>query len=139
MVSSFFVDSDVILDVMLEREPFMANSKNIFELVASGELEVFCSSIIVTNVFYLVKKQFDSNRAYLSIDQLMSYFKVLPVGELEIRNSIASGFTDFEDGIQHQVALQNPTIKAIVTRNTKDYRLSILPVITPDELLALFK
>ncbi|SFB47656.1 PIN domain-containing protein [Algoriphagus aquimarinus] len=139
MASSFFIDSDVILDALLDREPFAANARNIFKLVASREIEVFCSSIIVTNVFYLVKKQFNSNRAYSSIDKLLGYFKVLPVGELEIKNSIKSGFSDFEDGIQHQVALQNPAIKAIVTRNTKDYRLSTIVVITPAELLALFK
>ncbi|WP_425637219.1 PIN domain-containing protein [Algoriphagus yeomjeoni] len=139
MVSSFFIDSEVILDALLDIEPFAVNTRSIFKLVASGEIEIFCSSIIITNVFYLVKKQFNSNRAYSSIDKLLGYFKVLPVGESEIRNSIKSGFSDFEDGIQHQVAIQNPAIKAIVTRNINDYRLSTLAVITPTELIALFK
>ena len=52
-----------------------------------------------------------------------------------VNKSLQSDFTDFEDAIQYYSALTNQNIECIVTRNTKDYKKSVLPVMTPREVL----
>jgi len=69
----------------------------------------------------------------------LEYCQILSVGDIEIKNALQNGFTDFEDGIQFETAIQNPFVEAIITRNSKDYRLSPIPVYSPDSFLALFK
>lgn len=139
MISNYFLDSDVILDLMLDRQPFSSHTQIIFQLSAVGQINIFCSSIVVTNVYYIVNKTFGKKKANESLESLLNYCRILSVGESEIRKAYKSGFSDFEDGIQYQVALQHPGINAIITRNKKDYKSSKLPVYSPQEFLDLLK
>ncbi len=139
MDSDYFLDSDVILDGMMDRQPFSFHAQTIFKLSAKGQINIFCSSIVVTNVYYIVNKTFGKKKANESLESLLDYCRILSVGETEIRKAFKSEFLDFEDGIQYQVALKQPGIKAIITRNKKDYVSSKLPVYSPQELLELFK
>lgn len=139
MVSKYFLDSDVILDLMMDREPFSIQAKIIFQLSRAGQISLFCSLIIVTNIFYIVNKTSGKQKAIESLVILLDFCRILPVGENEIRKAFTGEFSDFEDGIQHEVALSHPGIKAIITRNKKDYIFSKIPVFDPQEFLALFK
>ncbi|WP_339702120.1 PIN domain-containing protein [Algoriphagus aquimarinus] len=139
MGTSFFIDSDVILDLLLKRKPFDADSLSIFKLAISGEIRLSCSSIILTNVHFFLRKAFGKEIALIGIEDLMSKCTTLPVGESEIRQAISSRFYDFEDAIQYFTALTNPEISGIITRNTSDYKHSDLPIYSPDSFLALFK
>jgi predicted nucleic acid-binding protein len=139
MVFDYFLDSDVILDGILDRQPFSFHTKTIFNLSANGQIRIFCSSIIVTNVYFIVNKTLGKKKANESLEGLLDYCGILSVGESEIRKAYKSAFLDFEDGIQYQVALKQPGIKAIITRNKKDYKSSRLAVYSPLEFLDLFK
>jgi predicted nucleic acid-binding protein len=139
MVFDYFSDSDVILDGMLDRQPFSFHTKTIFNLSAKSQIKIFFSSIIFTNVYYIVNKTFGKKKANESLESLLDYCGILSVGETEIRKAYKSEFLDFEDGIQYQVALQHPGIKGIITRNKKDFKSSKLPVYSPLEFLDLFK
>lgn len=94
---------------------------------------------MISNSFYVSRKEIGKELTIKSILQILEYCQILPVGDSEIRNAFRNGFTDFEDAIQFETALQNPDIQAIITRNKKDYKLSTLPVFSPREFLALFK
>jgi len=139
MVFDYFLDSDVILNGMLDRQPFSFHTKTIFNLSAKSQIKIFCSSIIFTNVYYIVNKTFGKKKANESLESLLDYCGILSVGETEIGKAYKSEFLDFEDGIQYQVALQHPGIKGIITRNKKDFKSSKLPVYSPLEFLDLFK
>ncbi|MEP0711572.1 PIN domain-containing protein [Algoriphagus sp.] len=139
MAHNIFVDSDIFLDTLLTRDPFVEKSNAIFLLAANGEVSIFFSSLMISNSFYVARKEIGKELTIKSMQQILEYCKILPVGDVEIRNAFRNGFTDFEDAIQFETANQNSRIEAIITRNKKDYKLSTLPVFTPQEFLALFK
>lgn len=139
MGSKYFLDSDVILDFILKRTPFSQSAKEIFDLAFNDDIQVFYSALTVSNIHYLLRKQYGNEGAIQKIEELVSFCKILPVTEKEIFSAMKSGFSDFEDAIQHFTALQDQQIEGIITRNTVDYRKSQLPIFSPESFLALFK
>ncbi|MGM0946481.1 MAG: type II toxin-antitoxin system VapC family toxin [Bacteroidota bacterium] len=139
MGSSYFLDSDVILDFLLDRDPFNFSADEIFEKALNEEIHIFFSSLTVANIHYLLRKQFGNDGALKKIAELVSFCKILPVSEKEIFAAMKSGFSDFEDAIQHFSAVQNPEIKGIITRNLADYKKSQLPIFTPEAFLSTIK
>lgn len=131
MAFSIFVDSDVFLDTLLSRDPFSEKSGAIFLLAAKGEVSIFLSSLVISNSFYVARKEIGKDVTRRAMRQILGYCQILSVGEIEIRSALASNFTDFEDAIQFYTALANPNISGIVTRNTSDYKFSTLPVYSP--------
>lgn len=139
MGSSYFLDSDVILDFLLDRDPFNFSADEIFEKALNKEIQIFFSSLTVANIHYLLRKQYGNDIALDKISELLSFCKILPVSEKEIFGAMKSGFPDFEDAIQHFTAIQNPDIKGIITRNLPDYRKSQVPVFSPESFLSSIK
>lgn len=139
MGSDVFLDSDVILDYLLKREPFNVPAREIFGIAFNKEIQIYFSSLTVANVHYLLRKQYGNEGALDKITELLRFCKVLPVSEKEIFSAIKSGFSDFEDAIQNFAAIQNPEIKGIITRNSSDYKKSKIPVFTPEVFLSTFK
>ncbi|MFN3999610.1 type II toxin-antitoxin system VapC family toxin [Algoriphagus sp.] len=139
MGSSFFIDSDVILDFLLNRDPFNFSADEIFEKGYNQKIQIFFSSLTVANIHYLLRKQYGNDIALEKISELLRFCKILPVTEKEIYAAIKSGFSDFEDAIQYFTALQNPEIKGIITRNLSDYRKSKISVFSPEIFLSSFK
>jgi hypothetical protein len=105
----------------------------------TGEVSIFLSSLMISNCYYIARKEIGKDKTVKSILQILDYCKILSVGDFEIRNAFKNGFSDFEDAIQFETAIQNPTVEAIITRNIRDYRLSALPVYNPESYLSLFK
>lgn len=139
MAFKYFLDSDVILDYFLKRTPFNVHSREIFVLAFNEKIEVATSSLAISNIHYISKKQIGVKESLMAIEDFIELCEILSVSEGEIRLALKSNFSDFEDAIQNFTAISDPDIKGIVTRNVKDYRFSTLPVVTPTELLALFK
>jgi predicted nucleic acid-binding protein len=139
MGSEVFLDSDVILDYLLKREPFNIPAREIFGYAFNKEIQIYFSSLTVANIHYLLRKHYGNEGALDKITELLRFCKILPVSEKEIFSAIKSGFSDFEDAIQHFTAIQNPEIDGIITRNLSDYRKSQLPVFTPEVFLSSFK
>lgn len=139
MDSSYFLDSDVILDFLLNRDPFNFSADEIFEKAVNKEIQIFFSSLTVANIHYLLRKRYGNEGALEKITELLKFCNILPVSEKEIFSAIKSGFSDFEDAIQHFTAVQNPEIEGIITRNLADYRKSQIPVFTPEVFLSTFK
>ncbi|OOG69588.1 PIN domain-containing protein [Algoriphagus sp. A40] len=139
MASSYFLDSDVILDFLLKRLPFNIGAKQIFQLSFNHRVKIFVSSLAITNVHYICTKAVGKEESLLLLEELADLVKILSVGEKEIFSAMKSGFPDFEDAIQHFTALQDSQIEGIITRNTADFRKSKLPIYSPESFLALFK
>lgn len=133
-----FLDSDVLLDYLTGREPFLNEIKIIIDKGIRKKINLFTSSLIIANVHYFIEKTENSKKARIKIDKLTSFIKILTVGENEIIESIQSKFKDFEDSIQNSCALNNK-MDLIVTRNIKDFKLSKLPIMTPKEFLVKTK
>ncbi len=139
MISSYFLDSDVVLDFLLRREPFNSISKEIFQLALNRKVHIFVSSLAIANINYICTKAVGKEESLLLLEELILFIKILPVSEKEIFAAMKSGFSDFEDGIQYFTALQNPDIRGIITRNLSHYKKSKISVFSPGNFLSTFK
>ena len=129
-IENVFVDSDVILDVILDRKPFVYYSQHFLGLIESNAFKGYTSSLILANCHYIVSNKKNKATADKSIQHLRSILNILPFTDKEISESLSSGFKDFEDGIQYYIALNN-SIDMIVTRNSADYHVGTIKIVTP--------
>jgi predicted nucleic acid-binding protein len=138
MTARVFVDSDVILDLLLRREPFFGAASDLFMAIQKGLLEGCVSPLIFSNLFYIFRQQVPTADALGALRKLKLLVRVLPVDEAVVEMALASSFKDFEDAIQYYTALR-ADLDAVVTRNKRDYRGAKLPVLDAVECIAWFR
>jgi predicted nucleic acid-binding protein len=134
MKEKIFIDSDIILDVLLERVPFYDSSAEIFDLGVSKETGLFTTALILANVFYFIRKKFGIEKSKALLRQLRLFINILPIKETIVDMALNSKFSDFEDGLQYFTSKEH-SIKALITRNGKDYKEKGVIIQTPDEYL----
>jgi len=128
-----FVDSDIISDALLRREPFYLPAINLLDLAHEGQIELCVSSVAFVNVNYFLLKASLTNRIELLL-RLRSIMPVINVNESIIDLGLKSTFSDFEDAVQYYAAV-SAKADYIITRNTKDYTHSAIPVLTAEQFL----
>ena len=131
-------DTNVILDVMLLREPFFKFSTLILAEVERKKIEGYICSTTVTTIHYLVSKVKGSREAKKQIKGLLQLFEVSQVDKFILESALQSKFQDYEDSVLHESALREG-LDGIVTRNTKDFHHSKLQIFDPEELLKIIK
>lgn len=128
-----FVDSDVILDLVLQRDDHFEFAQKLFGQYQQGKCALYTSSTVLTNMHFIIRKLHDVKFANSSILFVNKHFKIIDANNEDIENSIQSKFSDFEDGVQYFSALRSKKIDALVTRNVKDYKHALVPVFTPKQ------
>ena len=128
-------DTNVVLDHLLGRAPFVDSAERLLSLVDSGGLDGVICSTTVTTIHYLASKAVGASEATDYIRELLAIFDVACVDREVLRDALDAGFSDYEDAVLHEAA-RSAGASAIVTRNGKDFTRSALPVFTPVELLA---
>jgi predicted nucleic acid-binding protein len=131
-----FLDTDVALDHLADRQPFAEYAHRILALAERGGLRVCLSALSFSNLYYLLRKLKGHSEALALLRKLKQIARVSTVAEAEIQFALASSFKDFEDAIQHFAAKAEGGVTAIITRNKADYSASEIPVMSPDEFLA---
>lgn len=128
------IDTNIIIDIACERQPFYADSARVFELIDEEKLQVFLSATIVTDIYYLLRKELGKQETFLFLKDLLQVAEVLAVDSNIILKALYSESLDFEDEVQTRVALENE-VDIIITRNTKDYNDEIIKALSPKEFL----
>jgi len=118
MISKVFIDSDIILDVATEREPFFQDSQVVLALAEARVFLPYTSPNSITNIYYIYKKLSSSGEARSFIKDLIEIVEVAGIDNEVIVAALESKFLDFEDSVQHFCAVKN-RCDFIVTRNTK--------------------
>lgn len=134
MTRRVFVDSDVILDLVLAREPFFRAATDLFLLIQDGRIAGFTSPVVFANLFYILRQETSPSEAVIALRKLRLLLGVLPVDEKIVDRALASSFSDFEDAIQCYAAVAQD-LDAIVTRNKKHYRAAEIPVLDAVECI----
>jgi len=129
-----FVDTDITLDLLSQREPHYAAAAKLFTLADKGKLSIYISSLSFSNLNYLLTRQYDARESRRILNSFKVLVKVLPVDDKIIELALSSKFGDFEDAIQYYAAIEQG-IKILLTRNTKDYSLAKIAVLTPEAYL----
>jgi predicted nucleic acid-binding protein len=127
-------DTNVILDVLLDREPFSEEASILLSKVEQSEIIGFACATTITTIHYLTAKALGPQAATRHIKSLLSLFVIAPVNRVVLENAAASKFKDFEDAVLHEAAM-HAGAKYIVTRNISDFEKSKLPVYDPKEFL----
>lgn len=133
-MNKLLLDSDVCLDVLTARLPFALNAARVLEKVESGTMIGYASAESFTNMYYVLRKLTNTVQAISLIKDLRKIIEVAEINSIIIDQALLSGWTDFEDAVQHFCAIQY-NCDAIITRNTADYKLASIPVMTPGDFL----
>lgn len=131
-------DTNVVLDVLLRREPFISDAAALFAYVYEGRIGGLLCATSLTTVFYLVERKQGTDGAYRALDKLLDLFTAAPVDDAVLRRARALRFGDFEDAVLHESA-RRAQADGIVTRNTRDFAEAELVVYEPAELLAVIE
>lgn len=133
-MDKLFLDSDVIIDVLAQREGFYKSAAILLSLGEKKKIRCFTSPIVLANIYYVISKVRTRSYAKRSIAKLRNFIEVANLDSDIIDLAIESNFTDFEDAIQYYCALKNET-DALITRNKRDYKRTKLPILNPEEYL----
>lgn len=129
-------DTNVVLDVLLDRKPFSGPAANLFAQVEAGDITGLLGATTLTTVFYLATKAVGKKRAQAAVAELLTLFMVAPVSRMVLESALASPFPDFEDAVLYQAGL-HAGAQGIVTRDVSGFKHSSMTVYTPDELMKM--
>jgi len=132
-----FMDTNVVIDFLADRQPFSLNSAKLFDLAVNGKVKIYISAVSYNNIYYVIRQSLTNNATIKLLAELDEMAEIVDVTKNVIKQSLKTDFNDYEDAIQYYCAISIPKIDFIVTRNTKDFKKSTLPVLTPTEALAL--
>jgi predicted nucleic acid-binding protein len=129
-----FIDSDIILDLLAQREPHFEYAAKLFTLIDQQKVEAYTAPLIFANLHYILRKLTSSASALKSLRKLKTLINVLAIDDRVIGQALNSEFNDFEDAIQYFTAVNNG-IGILLTRNKADYKKSKITVSTAEEFL----
>lgn len=132
------VDTNVLLDVIQERQPFEEMALRIWKLVEDKHLHGCVSAISFNNIFYIARRQVGAERAMEGLRRVRQGFQFVPLDDYVIDRAMASKPGDFEDAIQAAAAVAAQA-DLIVTRNQRDFSRYGVTALSPEETLALLE
>lgn len=130
-----FVDTNVLLDVLARREPFFADSAEIWTLAETGAIVGHIAALSLPNLFYLLRRAKGPGAARGAARLLRDIFTLVPLDGQIANQALDADIADFEDAIQFFSALRADA-DVIVTRNPKDFPTTDIALQTPTEFLA---
>lgn len=128
-------DTNVILDLLLNRQPFCEISARVIDLSATKIVEGYVSASAITDIYYLAYKGIKDKLMVRSLlEKLLQIVTIAGVTESEIRAALQSDWSDFEDAVQYFAAC-GVNASYIITRNKRDYLSGEIVVVEPEEFL----
>ena len=128
------LDTNVILDVLLNRAPWVTEAKAVWQAHEDGRITGYMTATTMTDIFYLARRLIDRATARTAVRTCLDTFEICEVNRSVLEQAQTLAGNDFEDNVQ--IACANIAgLDAIVTRNTADFRAATRPVFTPAELL----
>jgi len=131
-------DTNVILDVLLDREPFSSTAAKLFSKVETGEITGYVCATTITTLHYISSKVIGADSAIEEINKLLMLFEVAPVNRAVLDAALTSGFKDFEDAVVHESGVYKET-QGIVTRDFDGFKKSKINIYSPEELLLMLE
>ncbi len=136
-MDNILIDTDVVLDLLLDREPFSEYAVTIFTFCEEHRIKGFVTPVIISNVYFILRRFSTHEKVIETLSRLLMIIDVLPMDKKVVLAALSSGFKDFEDALQNFSATNWGEIKTILTRNVKDYRKSELVIMTPESYIKL--
>ncbi len=129
------LDTNIVLDLMLKREPFCNSAKEIFSLIENRDIVGYLSASTITTIHYLVSKSFDKAKAEEIIDDLLLLFEITDINKPVLIDAVKNSGVDFEDSVIYTSA-KFCDIDIIITRDKRGFKNSTILTLQPKEFLA---
>lgn len=130
-----YFDTNVIIDILEQREPYFNYSRSVFMMVTDGLLDGIVGASSITDVYYIVKKsRKDSRQALNAVIDLLETITLVDTTNQDIYAAAASSISDFEDAVVASTS-QRETAEYIITRNAINFINASIPAITPEDFL----
>lgn len=133
-----FLDTNVMLDLLGKREPFFESAARIVSLADKGKATLAVSALSYATTDYFLSKMLGTSKSIESLRKFKTISDIVALDEIIVEKSLNSGFIDFEDGLQYFSAIKSEC-QYIITRNVKNFKNAEIPVLTPDDFLAVYK
>ena len=124
------LDTNIVLDLLMQREPFFNDALKIFNQIEAGRYEAFLCATTITTMHYLLTKHSSKAESKKSMQLLLKLFDIAPVDKEVLTLAEKVDFNDYEDAVIYASA-KAIDIEAIITRNEKDFVKSDIPVFSP--------
>lgn len=133
------IDTNIILDVFLRRQPYTNEAQIIMTKCANREIIGYLAAHSIPNLFYILRKTYTQKERRRLIKNLCDVFYISALNVEKIKSAIENEeFEDFEDCLQEECAVE-VMADYIVTRNANDYKNSRIKIIQPNEFIKLLK
>lgn len=127
------IDTNVVLDWLLDRKPWSDAAQPLWDARDAGDVVAYLPASVVTDIFYVIRRQADIPTAFSAVDQVFAAFGLYAVDESLLRQARALPGNDFEDNVQIACAT-SAQVDLSITRNPADFRTSPIPVIDPSQI-----
>ena len=131
-----FLDTNIVIDVIANREPFAEDSRIILNLCETGKAEGIISALTLCTISYVLRKFATPGMMRTKLRDLRNILKPIDLSVSLLDKAIVSSITDFEDAVQFYTAAYSDA-DVIITRNIKHFPQDNIPVLTPTEFLAI--
>jgi predicted nucleic acid-binding protein len=138
-VKHIFLDTNVLIDFLADRQPFSLEAAKLFNYSITNKVTLYVSVISYNNIYYILRRSSSHLDSIKILSELQEWTETIAVTKEIIRKSLTSDFRDFEDAIQYNSAKSISKIDCIVTRDTKDYKISSISIFTPKEALTIIE
>lgn len=137
MVNRILVDTNVLLDYLLTREPFYEDAEKIVLACVEGKVKGCIAAHSISNMFFILRKDYNAKERREILSDLCLIFDVEGIDKAKLLSGLQNeDFSDFEDCLQMECAKAYKA-EYIVTRNISDYKISEIKAISPKDYLEL--
>jgi predicted nucleic acid-binding protein len=138
-MKNIFLDTNILIDFFADRKPFSIEAAKLFNYSFKKKINIYISAVSYNNIYYIMRQSFSHVETIKMLSELNEWSDIIDVSKDVIKKALESDFKDFEDAIQYNCAKSFHKIDFIVTRDTKDFKKSTLPILTPKEALTLIE
>jgi predicted nucleic acid-binding protein len=134
-----FIDTNVIIDFFANRKPFSIEAALLFNYSFNKKINIYISAVSYNNIYYILRQSCSHTETIKMLTELNEWTDTVEVSKDIINKSLKSNFKDIEDAIQYNCAKSLKKIDFIVTRDTKDFKTSSIPILTPNEAVTVIE
>lgn len=129
------IDTCVIVDILQKRDPFYPAAMEILLAVSNKKCTGILTAKSITDIYYILRRSIHNEKEVRKLVRvLFTLFEVVDTFSIDCELALSSTIKDYEDAIMVETG-SRVGAECIVTRNLKDYKLSTLPVLSPDQFL----
>lgn len=135
MPYNVYLDTNVLLDYVLDNRPAHHSAVTVMEACRDGVVDGWVSAQSFCDAFYIMRKDFTAPERKQFLQSICVFLTIVAVDELKIEEALADdSFADMEDCVQYLCARAGE-VDFIITNNVRDFNSSDIPVLTPNEFV----